>query len=360
MDYILKLEDIYKSFGKTEVLHGINLNVKPGEFVTLLGASGCGKTTTLRIIAGLEDPDTGKVILEGEDVTHLPPNQRGVNTVFQNYALFPHMTVWENVAYSQKLKKVPLEEQKKRVKEALELVQLEGYEDRLPSQLSGGQGQRVAIARAVINRPAVLLLDEPLGALDLQLRLQMQQELKHLQKRLGITFIYITHDQEEALNMSDRIVVMREGVFEQVGTPSEIYSNPVSSYVAEFVGNANLLKGAVKEIKDGLLSFESENGVGGVRLREAGAPKNNDVTVAIRGENISVEEEHTEGHCCLRGIVKERNFVGGSMHIVVELKNGKQVTSYHHGIDCPVQVGDAVCASWDPKDAILVDLEGAR
>ena len=249
---ILQLEGITKSFGDTQVLKGISLSVAQGEFITLLGSSGCGKTTTLRIIAGLESPDTGRVLLEGKDVTQTPPNRRDVNTVFQNYALFPHMTVAANVAYSLKLKKRPKAEIEQAVRDALELVQLTGYEKRMPNELSGGQRQRVAIARAVVNRPKVLLLDEPLGALDLQLRRQMQQELKALQKSLGITFIYITHDQEEALNMSDRIVVMREGRFEQIGTPSEVYDLPKTSYVARFVGTANILKATVQSVESGV------------------------------------------------------------------------------------------------------------
>ena len=207
---ILQLEQISKSFGDTKVLDQISLEIEQGEFITLLGASGCGKTTTLRIIAGLEHPDNGRVLLNGQDVTLFPPEKRTVNTVFQNYALFPHMTVGENIAYGLKLKKFSKEQIQKKVAEMLELVQLEGYQNRMPGELSGGQRQRVAIARAVAVEPQVLLLDEPLGALDLQLRRQMQFELKRLQKQLGITFIYITHDQEEALNMSDRIAVMRK------------------------------------------------------------------------------------------------------------------------------------------------------
>ena len=240
---ILSLQGITKSFGGTPVLNGIDLEAAQGEFITLLGSSGCGKTTTLRIIAGLEDPDQGRVLLEGRDMTHTEPNKRDVNTVFQNYALFPHMSVEQNIGYALKIRKRPKAEIREEVKKMLELVQLEGYQRRKPAELSGGQKQRVAIARSLINRPKILLLDEPLGALDLQLRRQMQQELKRLQKKLGITFIYITHDQEEALNMSDRIAVMREGRFEQIGTPAQVYDSPKTAYVARFVGEANIVKG---------------------------------------------------------------------------------------------------------------------
>ena len=246
---ILELKNITKSFGDTQVLKGISLSIRQGEFITLLGASGCGKTTTLRIIAGLEAPDNGNVYLNGTDVTTLQPNERNVNTVFQNYALFPHMNVFSNIAYGLKLKKVPKQEITHRVEEMLELVQLAGYGTRMPSELSGGQRQRVAIARAVVNNPQVLLLDEPLGALDLQLRRQMQIELKRIQKRLQITFIYITHDQEEALNMSDRIAVMNQGTFEQIGTPNEVYYHPRTSYAARFVGTANLIPGRISRIE---------------------------------------------------------------------------------------------------------------
>ena len=236
---ILQLRQIRKSFDNTEVLKGIDLEVAQGEFITLLGASGCGKTTTLRIIAGLELPDVGQVILEGQDITNREPNKRDVNTVFQNYALFPHMNVSDNVGYGLKIRKVPKAEIAERVEQALRLVQLEGYGKRMPDQLSGGQKQRIAIARAVINEPKVLLLDEPLGALDLQLRRAMQIELKHLQKKLGITFIYVTHDQEEALTMSDRIVVMNKGVIEQDDNPDNIYHYPSTKFVAKFIGESN-------------------------------------------------------------------------------------------------------------------------
>lgn len=237
---ILELRGIRKNFGTTEVLKGIDLQIEAGEFITILGSSGCGKTTTIRIIAGLEEADEGTVFLNGQDVTNLEPNERNVNTVFQNYALFPHMTVEGNVGYGLRIKNVPKAEIKKRVEEALQLVQLEGYGKRKPTELSGGQKQRVAIARAIVNDPKILLLDEPLGALDLQLRRQMQVELKHLQQRLHITFIYITHDQEEAAAMSDRIVVMNEGKIEQIGTPKEIYESPATEYVAKFIENSKL------------------------------------------------------------------------------------------------------------------------
>lgn len=232
---ILEIKDLKKSFDGVQVLKGIHISADEGEFITILGPSGCGKTTTIRIIAGLTEADEGKVYLEGEDVTLKEPNERNVNTVFQNYALFPHMNVENNIGYGLKIKGVPKAEIKRRVQDVLELVQLQDYEKRKPEELSGGQKQRVAIARAVINNPKILLLDEPLGALDLQLRRQMQVELKRLQKQLNMTFIYITHDQEEAEYLSDRIVVMNEGHIEQTGTPQDIYETPATPFVRQFI-----------------------------------------------------------------------------------------------------------------------------
>ena len=301
----LELKKIKKSFSKDEtVLKEISLSIGKGEFITLLGSSGCGKTTTLRIIAGLETPDSGQVFLDGKDVTDLAPEARDVNTVFQNYALFPHMTVADNIGYGLKLKKVPKAEIRKRVAEMLELVQLPGYEKRKPSELSGGQRQRVAIARSLVNNPKVLLLDEPLGALDLQLRRAMQLELKKLQKKLGITFVYITHDQEEAINMSDRIAVMNQGRFEQIGSPDEIYNHPKTSYVATFVGNANILTGIVESIAeeeiDGTsaqITVRTDAGKVKVSMDTAATSdrgffpqKGEKVTIAVRSENIRFEE----------------------------------------------------------------------
>ncbi len=349
-DSFLELKNLKKSFAPGEaVLQGINLTIRQGEFVTLLGASGCGKTTTLRIIAGLEQPDSGSVWLEGQDVTALEPNQRDVNTVFQNYALFPHMNVADNIGYGLKIRKSPKAEIKKKVKEMLELVQLEGYEKRKPSELSGGQKQRVAIARALANNPRVLLLDEPLGALDLQLRRTMQLELKRLQKKLGITFIYITHDQEEAINMSDRIVVMNQGQFEQIGTPDEIYNHPKTSYVAAFVGNANILKGTVAEKNGHHIKVKLGDEVASIDTEEKVNVGEN-VTVALRGENILLEE-----NADLHATVKEKNFAAGQLRVLLTLPNGDEVTASRFGMNADIQPGQQICWRFEPKDAVLVD-----
>lgn len=316
---LLELKNIKKNFGETDVLKGITLSIQKGEFLTFLGASGCGKTTTLRIIAGLEAPEEGQVLLEGKDVTDLPPNRRDINTVFQNYALFPHMNVEANIGYGLRIKKRPKAEIRDRVKNMLELVQLEGYEKRMPAELSGGQKQRVAIARALINSPKLLLLDEPLGALDLKLRRTMQTELKRLQKKLGITFLYITHDQEEAINMSDRIVVMREGMLEQIGTPDEIYNHPKTAYVADFVGNANIIEGVVEEIGQEKIRVQIQ----GQRMEaEAaeGMKAGEKVKLAVRRENLQV---CTEGENGLEAVVTDKSFQGGQLHVALQLKPEK-------------------------------------
>ena len=240
---VVSLENIKVSFGSTQVLRGISLNIKDGEFVTLLGPSGCGKTTTLRIIGGFVKPGEGSVLFDGRKINDLPPYRRGVNTVFQRYALFPHLNVFDNIAFGLRIKKTPSAEIARRVKEMLALVNLRGFEERGVEQLSGGQQQRVAIARALVNRPRVLLLDEPLGALDLKLRKEMQTELKNIQQQLGITFIYVTHDQEEALTMSDTVVVMNDGRILQQGTPQDVYNEPANAFVADFIGESNIIPG---------------------------------------------------------------------------------------------------------------------
>ena len=404
-DSFLELRNLKKSFTSEEyVLQGINLQIDQGEFVTLLGASGCGKTTTLRIIAGLEQPDSGSVWLEGEDVTNLEPNQRDVNTVFQNYALFPHMNVADNIGYGLKIRKVSKADIKKKVKEMLELVQLEGFEKRKPAELSGGQKQRVAIARALANNPRVLLLDEPLGALDLQLRRTMQLELKRLQKKLGVTFIYITHDQEEAINMSDRIVVMNQGRFEQIGTPDEIYNHPKTSYVAMFVGNANILTGVVESVDpertDGAsdqITVRTDAGKVKVSMNNVNITaepdkgylpqKGEKVTIAVRSENIRFEEnkenaqestqnytlentqksahesaeKNTDNSCYgLIAEVVEKTFAGGQLRVVLKTSEGQEIVASRYGIDTNVSVGEKVRCCFLPTDAVLVDQGGTN
>lgn len=282
---ILSLNNITKSFDGELILEDLSLEIKRNEFVTLLGPSGCGKTTTLRIIAGFVMPDQGSVLMEGEDITTLPTEKRCINTVFQKYALFPHMTVAENIAFGLKIKKKDDDYINKKIKYALELVNLTGFEKRKPRSLSGGQQQRIAIARAIVNEPQILLLDEPLGALDLKLRQDMQKELIRLKKELGITFIYVTHDQEEALTMSDKIVVMNQGYIQQIGTPEDIYNEPQNAFVADFIGSANLLAGTM--IQDELVSIND------VRFDcvDKGFGNNKPVDVVIRPEDVEIREK---------------------------------------------------------------------
>ncbi|MDR0600814.1 MAG: ABC transporter ATP-binding protein [Treponema sp.] len=383
VEELLRLEGITKSFGSAEVLRGLDLTVLKGEFITLLGPSGCGKTTTLRIIAGLEEPDAGRVFLAGQDVTGLAPHRRDVRMVFQNYALFPHMNVEQNIGYSLKLKKRPSAEIRETVAGALDLVQLGGYEKRRPQELSGGQRQRVALARAVVSRPRVLLLDEPLGALDLQLRRRMQSELKGLQQRLGITFIYITHDQEEALTMSDRIAVMRDGRFEQTGSAAFVYEHPETSYVARFVGGANVLTGTVLEAASGgesspergrspgIIHFEHPGGRGGASYNpRPGVPLRGSVTVVIRGEYLELSPAAGNGpadrgrpedgggkeHDGLTGVILGRSFAGGQLRITVRLDgSGEEISASRPGFDFPLKDGERVRVGWKAEHAVVVD-----
>ena len=350
---ILELRNIVKSYSEGTVLNGISLAAEPGEFITLLGSSGCGKTTTLRIVAGLETCDSGRVLLEGRDVTDEPPERRSVNMVFQNYALFPHMNVEANIGYGLRIRRRSRAEIRRAVSDALALVQLPGYEKRLPSELSGGQRQRVAIARAIVNEPKVLLLDEPLGALDLQLRRQMQIELKRLQKQLGITFIYITHDQEEALNMSDRIAVMKNGVFQQIGSPSEIYDRPKNAYVATFVGSANILTGTA-EYAGGRLCLRSGPSLAAVTDPGRPVPSGAPLTVAVRSEYIDFLPEGAEG---FPATVREKSFAAGMLRLTLERPDGGEIIASRHGIDSDLLPGQAVRFGFAPEHATLVEAE---
>ena len=350
---IIEVSHVSKYFGEKTALDDVTLNVKKGEFVTILGPSGCGKTTLLRLIAGFQTASEGEIRISGMEITQTPPHKRPVNTVFQKYALFPHLNVYDNIAFGLKLKKTPKAEIKKRVSEMLDLVQLPGFEKRKPSELSGGQRQRVAIARSLVNNPKVLLLDEPLGALDLQLRRAMQLELKRLQKKLGITFIYITHDQEEAINMSDRIAVMNKGTFEQIGTPDEIYNHPKTSYVATFVGNANILKGTAQETEADILKVSLAGSIVSAVAEGKKIAPGTPVTLAVRSENMIFDETCQSG---MEAVVVEKSFAGGLLRVVLKLADGTEVIANRHGIDAGVQPGQKVTCHFDAENAVLVDL----
>ena len=317
---IIEVNGVSKFFGEKTALDHVTLNVKKGEFVTILGPSGCGKTTLLRLIAGFQTASEGEIKISGKEITQTPPHKRPVNTVFQKYALFPHLNVYDNIAFGLKLKKMPKQTIEKKVKAALKMVGMTDYEYRDVDSLSGGQQQRVAIARAIVNEPEVLLLDEPLAALDLKMRKDMQMELKEMHKSLGITFVYVTHDQEEAINMSDRIGVMHEGILEQLGTPNEVYYQPQTSYVADFVGNANILH-------------------------------KNGETFAIRSENILMNGEAV---CTQEAVVVEKSFAGGQLRILFGLPDGQTLTASRYGIDNDLQPGQKVQIGWDAKDAVKV------
>ena len=323
---LVQLAGIRKCFDGKEVIPQLDLTINNGEFLTLLGPSGCGKTTVLRLIAGLETVDSGRIMLDNEDITHVPAENRYVNTVFQSYALFPHMTVFENVAFGLRMQKTPAAEITPRVMEALRMVQLETFAQRKPHQLSGGQQQRVAIARAVVNKPRLLLLDESLSALDYKLRKQMQNELKALQRKLGITFVFVTHDQEEALTMSDRIVVMRDGRIEQDGTPREIYEEPKNLFVAGFIGEINMFNATVIErLDEQRVRANVEGRECNIYVNFAVEPGQK-LHVLLRPEDLRVEEINDDNHAeGLIGYVRERNYKGMTLESVVELENGKMV-----------------------------------
>ena len=307
---LIELKGICKQFDGSQVLNSIDLDIFDKEFVTLLGPSGCGKTTLLRIISGFEYPDSGEVIFDGKKINDIPPYKRNVNTVFQKYALFPHLNVFDNIAFGLRLKKVPDAEIKKRVKEMLALVNLKGFERKNVNYLSGGQQQRVAIARALINTPKVLLLDEPLGALDLKLRKDMQNELKNIQKRTGITFIYVTHDQEEALSMSDKVVVVADGCIQQIGTPTDIYNEPINAFVADFIGESNIVDGVMLE--DFKASFSGHT----FECLDKGFEKGEKVDIVVRPEDVDVVKPEKG---MLQGIVTSVTFKGVHYEIIVDI-----------------------------------------
>ena len=340
----------------------VDLEVQEGEFFSLLGPSGCGKTTTLRMIGGFEQPTSGQIELQGRDVTWLAPYQRNVNTVFQNYALFPHLTIFENVAFGLRRKKVSNAEIKTRVTEMLNLVELPGFEDRRPNQISGGQAQRVALARALVNRPAVLLLDEPLGALDLKLRKQMQVELKRIQQEVGITFIYVTHDQEEAMTMSDRIAVMNRGRYEQLGDPEVLYEKPQTRFVAGFLGVSNLLPAKPDGEADGYVGLRLQDG-SPVRVPKALVEgRTGPIALGVRPEKIRLSETTDEiaaGRNRLAGSITDASYLGVSTQYIVRLTDGHRVTVYEQNVQRATKSelwtpGENVVLSWLPEHSFVV------
>ena len=353
-DSIVSLRNVEKWFGNNHVVKDLNLEIEEGEFLTLLGPSGCGKTTTLRMIAGFEDATSGTIEVQGERVEDKEPFQRDVNTVFQNYSLFPHLSVFDNVAYGPSIRKVPKDEIKRRVTEMLELVQMSGYEKRKPEALSGGQKQRVAIARALINNPRVLLLDEPLGALDLKLRKQMQIELKRLQKKLRITFVYVTHDQEEAMTMSDRIAVMRDGVILQLGKPMEIYDRPNTKFVADFIGESNVFEGVVKDVRGDELTVDTPSGT--VMTQGTGFEKGEDIYVSIRPEYVSVSHEPHPGFD-LQANIKDFIYMGTVVKTSLDMRDKKEIKLSRFEVDETLHEGDAVHVWWEPKKSVAIKKE---
>lgn len=353
---LLSLIEINKYFGDVHVLKDVSFEIEHGEFLTLLGPSGCGKTTLLRCVAGLETVNSGDILLNGRSIKELAPHKRNVNTVFQNYALFPHLNVYDNVVYGPRVKKVLSEgELKREVQEILELVQMTGYEKRMPHQLSGGQKQRIAIARALINKPDILLLDEPLGALDLKLRKHMQSELANLQRQAQTTFVYVTHDQDEALNMSDRIVVMDEGVVQQLGTPRDIYNNPENLFVTSFIGDRNIILVDILQIQEGFSKVKAGDNVISICSSKENLKEGEKALLAIHMDKMKVSCEKVSNS--LFGEVLSVHFAGSQIRIEIKVGDRKiTVVEYQQG-ECQCRPGDQVYASWEEDGAILLPLE---
>lgn len=350
----VELENVSKRFGEVIAVDSVSLSVLRGEFLTLLGPSGCGKTTLLRMIAGFELPDAGRVVLGGRDVTKLSPHQRDVTTVFQHYALFPHLNVFDNVAFGLKRRHIPAGEIGRRVAAALDMVRLGGLDERRPSELSGGQQQRVALARALVVEPRVLLLDEPLAALDLKLRKQMQVELKSLQRRLGISFVYVTHDQEEALTMSDRIVVMNAGHVEQIGGSEEIYEHPLTEFVAGFIGVSNIIDGKVEEVDGGRSTINVGNAM--ISAPANGIKPGERVRVLIRPEKIIISADIAPN--LLSGRIDSAVYLGESTQWNVSIENGQTLTVLEQNREpfhsARARIGQMVCVSWEPDSAVIL------
>jgi spermidine/putrescine transport system ATP-binding protein len=355
----IALEDVSKRFGKSQAVRNVSLAIGEGEFFSLLGPSGCGKTTTLRMIAGFEVPDEGRVLLEGHDVTSVLPSRRPVNMVFQQYALFPHMSIYDNVTFGLKVKGIPRKEHDGRVREILRVVELEGFERRKPRQLSGGQQQRVALARALVNRPAALLLDEPLGALDVKLRKQMQLELKRIQHELGTTFVYVTHDQEEALAMSDRIAVMNRGAVEQIGDPREIYERPQTAFVADFIGSLNALDFRVDEVVGEYAIMRLDGADRIVVTVGSRASAGDAFRVAVRPERVQIGDASSVGSDSgsrLEGTVAEIVYLGMYTQFHVETQAGRVVS--HRLADelvSPPALRARVVLHWDSEQTSLLE-----
>jgi spermidine/putrescine transport system ATP-binding protein len=355
----IAIERVTKLFGELKAVDDVSLHIPSGEFFSMLGPSGCGKTTTLRMIAGFEEPTRGRIYLDGVDVSYVPPAKRNVNMVFQAYGLFPHMTVYENVAFGLKIKRVPRAEIGERVFDILRTVRLEALADRRPAQLSGGQQQRVALARALVNRPAALLLDEPLGALDLKLRKEMQLELKAIHSRTRTTFVYVTHDQEEALTMSQRIAVMRDGVVEQVAAPRELYEKPTNAFVAGFIGTSNVISMEPDSVREGVAIMNLEGGDRIVACDTGASPS--PTRILVRPEKMRVWGE-VDGEATSRvaGTIAEVVYLGSMTQLIIDLKTGERVTIHELNDDLKgalPQVGEPVVVRWAAESSYVISEE---
>ncbi len=352
----VELRNVFKFFNQEPAVHGVDLDVRQGEFFSILGPSGCGKTTTLRLIAGFERADAGKILIQGQSMTNVPPYRRPVNTVFQSYALFNHLNVWDNIAFGLRLKKLGKSEIESRVQEALKLVKMESLRSRFPNQLSGGQQQRVALARALVNRPTVVLLDEPLGALDLKLRKEMQVELSNLHKDLGLTFVMVTHDQEEALSLSDRIAVMNQGKIEQVGTPQQIYERPQTSFVADFIGDTNLFSGDIITVDSSNIQILTKTGLSIVinRVEDTPTELSQAVVVSVRPEKIQLSLYPPDLHVnCFEGRLVNVMYLGTHVNYVVELTNGISINVLQPNTFGSLPNRDTPIYAWWPETDCL-------